>query len=144
MVDKVRKWTGTGRAPLGFDHVTAAIGRILGQYGVRTIVGDQYCAPILREKFQSLGLRYEAATFSRGTREQIFSNLKLLLAQQKIELLDEPISLYQLRSLEEKKTSSGSLEIRPPYKTKDDLAVALALGAFKLCERRKQSYYGMI
>ena len=66
------------------------------------------------------------------------------MIQQKIELLDDPNSLGQLRSLEEHKTSSGNLEICTPHGTKDDLAVAIALGAFKLCEQRKQVYYGMI
>ena len=144
VMDKVRTWAGTRSAPLGFDHVMGAIGRILGQYGVRTIVGDQYCAPFIREKFLSLGLRYETTTFSRGTREQIFSNLKHLLVQQEIELLDDSTSLDQLHSLEERKNSSGNIGIRAPNGTKDDLAVALALGAFNLCERKKQFYYGMI
>ena len=57
-----------------------------------------------------------------GLRERIFSNLKHLMIQQKIELLDPTQdSLGQLRSLESKReTSSGNLEICTPHGTSTD------------------------
>lgn len=144
VIDVIRRWAGTRSAPLGFERVMKEIAQIVKPYGVRKIVGDQYCAPVIGQEFEKLGFQYEEVNFSHGTRERLFSNLKHLMIQQKIELLDDPNSLGQLRSLEEHKTSSGNLEICTPHGTKDDLAVAIALGAFKLCEQRKQVYYGMI
>jgi hypothetical protein len=58
-----------------------------------------------------------------------------LLVQRKIELLDGPVFLRQLRALEERRMSNGNIYIRPSYNQKDDLGVAVALGAFELAKR---------
>jgi hypothetical protein len=65
----------------------------------------------------------------------LFGNLRHLLVQQKIELLDQPVLLRQLRALEERKTANGKIDIRPSYSQKDDVAVAVALGAFELAKQ---------
>jgi len=57
--------------------------------------------------------------------------------QRKIELLDDPALLRQLRALEKNNAPSGNVDIRPAYGQKDDLAVAVALGAFELSNRSK-------
>jgi len=61
-----------------------------------------------------------------------------LLVQRKIELLDQPVLLRELRALEEQHKPNGDIDIRPSYSQKDDVAVAVALGAFELAKRRKQ------
>ncbi len=71
-------------------------------------------------------------TFGTGTRLDIFGNLKHLIDQQKIQILDKPELLRQLRSLEEHKTVRGNLDVRPANDGKDDLAVAVALAVFQL------------
>jgi hypothetical protein len=58
-----------------------------------------------------------------------------LLVQRKIELLDQPVLLRQLRALEERKTPNGNTDIWPGHGQKDDVAVAVALGAFELAKR---------
>jgi hypothetical protein len=57
------------------------------------------------------------------------------MVQRKIELLDKPALLRQLRALEERKTANGNIDIWPSYSQKDDVAVAVALGAFELAKR---------
>ena len=74
-------------------------------------------------------------TFGRHTRPQIFNNLKHLLTQRKMELLDRPELLQQLRALEELRAHDGSIEVRPGYGN-DDLACVLALCAFELSQNR--------
>jgi hypothetical protein len=39
--------------------------------------------------------------------------------------------------LEERRTPNGIIDIRPSYSHKDDVAVAVALGAFELAKRRQ-------
>ena len=63
------------------------------------------------------------------------SNLRHLLVQRKIELLDQPVLLRQLRPLEERKTPNGNIDIRPSYSQKDDVAVAVALAPFELTKQ---------
>ena len=79
-----------------------------------------------------LGISYRETTFSVGTRLDIFGNLKHLLIQRKIQILDQPELLRQLRALEEHKTPRGNIEVRSAYGVKDYLAVAVARAAFQL------------
>ena len=93
------------------------------------------CAPVIRQELLKLGIYYEDFAFGLHTRAEIFGNLKHLLVQRKIELLDNPELLRQLRSLEELKTDRGQVDIRPSGGVKDDLPVALALAASELTKR---------
>ena len=82
-----------------------------------------------------LGVSYEICTFGPQTRARIFTNLKHLLVQGKIELLEDPELLRQLRNLREERTDRGQIDVRPSGGMKDDLAVAIALAASELTKR---------
>jgi hypothetical protein len=132
IVDYVVSWTGTREAPLGYEQVCGVIAGIVKAYGLNVMVGDQHCAPILQQQFQKLGIVYREFTFGSGTRLDLFVNLKHLLHQRKIHLLDKPELLRQLRALEEHSTPRGNIDVRPAYRCKDDLAVAVAVVAYQL------------
>jgi hypothetical protein len=132
ILDYTATWTGTRKAPLGYEWVCREIARILKSYGLNALVGDQHCAAIIQQEFLKLGIRYQEVTFGAGTRLDLFGNLKHLLIQRKIQILDKPELLRQLRSLEEHKSIRGNIEVRCAYDVKDDLAVAAALVAFQL------------
>jgi phage terminase large subunit-like protein len=138
VVDRVEHWAGTKQAPLGYEWVCGEIARIINEYGIREVLGDQYCAPVIRQYFDKLGIRYHECTFGVHTRADLFVNLRHFLVQRKIELLDQPVLLRQLRALEERRTPNGNIDIRPRYGQKDDVAVAVALGAFELAKRPRQ------
>jgi hypothetical protein len=95
-------------------------------------VGDQYCYPVLRDYFQKLGITYREFSFGPRTRAYLYGNLKQLIGQQKITIVEEPELLRQLRSLEEIKLPNGNIDVRPPRSSKDDMAIAVALAAFEL------------
>jgi phage terminase large subunit-like protein len=135
VVDRVARWAGTKKAPLCYEWVCEQIARISNEYGIREVTGDQYCAAVIKQHFDKLGIRYHEYTFGANTRADLFGNLKHLLVQRKIELIDEPVLLQQLRALEERRTSSGNTDIRPSYSQKDDVAVAVALAAFELAKQ---------
>jgi len=132
ILDYTATWTGTREEPLGYEWVCGEIARILKRYGLNTVVGDQHCAAIIQQEFEKLGIRYQEKTFGAGTRLDLFGNLKHLLIDRKIQILDKPELLRQLRSLEERKTNRGNVEICSAYGIKDDLAVTVALVAFQL------------
>jgi hypothetical protein len=135
VLDRIERWCGTKKAPLGFELVCEQVKRVLGEYNTNSVVGDQYCAPVIRQELLKLGIYYEDFVFGSHTRAEIFGNLKHLVVQRRIELLDNPELLRQLRSLEEQKTDRGQVDIRPSGGTKDDLAVAAALATSQLVRR---------
>jgi hypothetical protein len=135
VVDRVERWAGTKNAPLGYEWVCGEIARISKEYAIREVFGDQYCAAVIKQHFDKLGIHYNEHTFGAYTRADLFGNLRHLLVQRKIELLDQPVLLRQMRALEERRTPNGNIDIRPSYGQKDDVAVAVALGAFELAKR---------
>jgi len=132
VLDYTATWTGTREAPLGYEWVCGEIARILKRYELNTVVGDQHCAAIIQQEFLKLGITYKEVTFGTGTRSEMFTNLKHLLIQKKVLLLDKPEELRQFRALEEHRTPRGNMDVRPAYDAKDDLAVVIALATLQL------------
>jgi hypothetical protein len=135
VLDCVPFWTGSKQAPLGFQWVCGQVAGILRQFGINVLQGDQFAAVAIKQEFLKIGIIYDEFTFSRNTRAQLFSNLRHVIEQQRIELLEHPELLQQLRSLEEHRSADGNVDIRPVHGQKDDLAVVLALCVFKLSQR---------
>ena len=139
VIDRVERWRGTKKTPVGFECTCKQVVAILRDYDINSLWGDQYCAPIISQELQKSGIRYEQFTFDWNTRPRIFGNLKHLLNQRRIELPDDIELLKQFRSLDEKKTNRGQVDVRPSGKGRDDLAVAVALAAYQLVERPPMS-----
>jgi hypothetical protein len=135
VLDRVARWAGTKNAPLGYEWVCNEVVQIVNEYGINCVLGDQYCAPVIKQYLSKLGIAYQDFTFGSHTRADLFGNLKHLLVQRRIELLDDPLLLRQLRALEEQKTPRGDIDIRPGHNQKDDIAVAVALAAFELSKQ---------
>jgi hypothetical protein len=133
VLDFVAIWTGSKRAPLGFEWVCKEVAFILRRYDINTVQGDQYAAPAIQQEFLKLGITYRQVTFVRHTRAELFNNLRHLIQQRRIELLDHPELLRQLRSMEEHRGSDGNIDIRTDH-GKDDLAIVLGLCALELSQ----------
>jgi hypothetical protein len=126
VVDYLATWRGTPSAPVLFERVLPEIKGTLDYYGISSASGDQYCCDAISQALLRLGIEYEIIPFSSKTRRMIFSNLKHLIIQEKIELLDHAESLQQLRILREEKSDRGFVDIRPIGNMRDDLAVVIA------------------
>ena len=135
VLDLLVRWRGTKKAPLGFEMVLQEIKYHLDRYGIVDVIGDQYCAPVIRQHLLKLGIYYQDFRFGSHTRAEIFGNLKHLLIQVKIELLDNPDALSQLRSLEERAMDGGRIDIQPFGTMRDDLAVVVAMSCSEICKR---------
>ena len=138
VLDLLARWRGTKKRPLGFEFVTREIKYLLDMYRINKIVGDQYCAPVIRQQLLKLGIYYQDFAFGSHTRAGIFGNLKHLLIQGKIELLDHSEVLAQLRSLEERSMDGGRIDIQPASSMRDDLAIVVAL-----CSSELSKYQGI-
>jgi hypothetical protein len=119
---------------LDFAMVCEQIRLKLDQYGINSLVADQYCFAMLKQHFSRLNIFYREFPFGTGTRASLFGNLPQLIIQQKVAIIDDPELLRQLRSLEEVRTANGNIDIRPARSAKDDLAIAVALAASELSE----------
>jgi len=134
VLDCVPFWSGSKRAPLGFQWVCEQVAGILRQFGINVLQGDQFAAVAIKHEFLKLGISYGEVTFNRNVRAQLFNNLRHVIEQQRIELLDHPELLRQLRSLEVHRSSDGNIDVRPADGQKDDLAVVLALCVLELSQ----------
>ena len=132
VLDRVTTWTGTKAAPLIVRDVVREIASIVRSYGLNTAFGDQYCFDMLAQHLREVGIYYQGFPFGTHTRADIFGNLKQLLLERRIELLDHPELLVQLRHLQEHQNARGYITVQPPIGERDDLAVAVALGAMLL------------
>jgi phage terminase large subunit-like protein len=136
VVDFVKTWTGTKKAPLQFETVLSEVKDILETYDTTTVTGDQYQADPISQHLLKLGIMFNLFTFSTATRFKIFSGLKFLLLQGKIQLLDDVELNRQLRSLREEKSPRGNVDVQVSS-GKDDRAVALALAVHKANEDKR-------
>ena len=143
VVDFVKTWTGTKKAPLPFETVLSQVKDILETYGINTVTGDQYQADPISQHLLKLGIMFNLFTFSAATRFKIFSGLKLLLIQGKIQLLDDVELNRQLRSLREEKSPRGNIDVQVSS-GKDDRAVALALAVHKANEEKRPEYFEFV
>jgi hypothetical protein len=126
------RWTPTHNSPLNLESISAQINDVLQRFGINSLVGDQYCFPVLREHFEKLGLFYREFSFGPHTRASIYGNLRQLITQQKLSLVDHPDLIHQLIGLELIRAANGNTDIRPPRSLKDDMAIAVAVAAFEL------------
>ena len=126
VVDRVERWTGTKNFPLPFESVLGQIKQILETYGINSVTGDQFYCDAISEHLLKLGIVYKIFNFTSQTRGKLFMQLRHLLRQGKIELLDDVELLRELRNLREEKTARGQIDVRPTTGN-DDTAVALAL-----------------
>ncbi len=134
IVHRVVGWSGTKALPLGCDDVLDQIKAIVTEYRINSVIGDQHCSELIRQQFEKRGIYYQVHNFDLRTRPEIFAHLRYLLSQRRVELLDSPELLHQLRTLQEHRTDRGHIDIRPAGGGKDDLAIVVALAASELSQ----------
>ncbi len=134
--DVMRGWTNTRARPVNLDSVVSEIGDILKAYRVKHVCGDRYAAGWVQQAFESRGIRYEVA-------EEIakaYLEMEPLILQGRIELLDHPQLIRELKMLERRARAGGRPEITHPHGAHDDYANALALAAAKVATKRSSFF----
>lgn len=123
--DCLRGWQ---RQPL--DTVLFEIRKIREAYRLRNLVGDQYAHQALAQLFRDHGVcELKKFEITSDSKREVYADFKLKLAQGRVELLDHPESLRQLRALEAKRTSGGGVKIGAPPGLHDDFPAAMVLVA---------------
>lgn len=134
VLDTMRGWRRVGDALSG---VVREIAEKVRCYGLAEVIGDRYAAGWVRERFAEAGVRYREAEADKSV---AYLELEPLFAQGRIELLNHPDLVHELRNLERRRLTGGRIRVDHPHGGHDDFANALALAAF---EGSRRTRYGI-
>ena len=128
--DRVERWRRKPNGPpLNPEECLDRVKEIADAYGVTLIATDQYQIESLKVLALQRGLSLHEVNFQAGSKAEIYSNLRALLAQRKLVLLDRKDVVEELTRLEQTLTPGGTVQIQAPRGQTDDLATVTALAA---------------
>jgi phage FluMu gp28-like protein len=84
----------------------------------------------VEEHLKELGIDAEGIRFTDRNKEELLSNLKLLMEEKKLVLPDDSELHYSLNAIEFERTRTGAFKFYKRSGTYDDLGYALALACF--------------
>lgn len=130
----VHTWEGSRKNPVKSKDVAQFIRNVCKQYRIARVFADQYAFQPLREIFADFGITLEENPFTNQFKRKIYFNLKKLVHNQQIDLLDHEILKTEVKQLQVEQTATGMVRIGHPPGGKDDCADCTAIAAFKLAE----------
>jgi hypothetical protein len=110
------------RPPFDPDVATASAAELLGAWGVKHVVGDNYAASWPVTSFARHGVGFQHAAL---TKSQVYLHVLPLFTAARVELLDEPRAIDQLCALKRKVGNGGRETIDHPRGGHDDVANAI-------------------
>ena len=125
--DVMKGWTRTRSLTVDLESVVREIAETLKSYRLSSVTGDRYAGHWVRQAFQAQGIRYEEAQ----PKAEAYLELEPLFAQGRIEILDHPQLIRELKTLERRPRAGGKTLVDHPRGGHDDYANALALAAAK-------------
>lgn len=128
----MKTWQGSKAKPLQTRDVVQFIYRVCKQYGVNEIHADQYAFQPLREFFMAYDLILTELTFTNTVKKNIYFNLKHLIHNQMIDLLDHLVMVNEIKQLQVEQTDTGTIRIGHPPGGHDDCADATAIACWVL------------
>jgi hypothetical protein len=147
--DVMRGWKMRGSESANLEATVKEIAGACKRYGLSSVSGDRYAAAWVRERFRAEGIRYEepegkAPNEPETTRyldkSLAYLEIEPLLAQGRIDLLDHPELVHELKFLERRPRAGGRTLVDHPAGGHDDYANALALAAALASASRVQPY----
>lgn len=119
VVDALRTWA----APFNPGRVVEEAAALLKSYGVSRVVGDRYAGEWPVEAFAAQGITYETSPLARS---DLYLALLPAVNSGRVELLDLPELLRELRGLERRRGPSGRDRVDHRPGSHDDRANAVA------------------
>jgi hypothetical protein len=140
VLDCLRAWKGSRAHKVQLAAVVGEIAGVLQCYGLTRVVGDKYAGEWPRQEFQRAGVLYVPGELDKS---HCYQELEPVLAQQAIELLDNPTLVRELRLLEKRYKLGGKTPtIDHPKGGHDDHANVLALAVATLAPARNPAAGG--
>jgi hypothetical protein len=122
--DVLKGWQRVGNEAPDLKGVVKEICDILRAYSLTSIVGDRYAGQWVRQAFSENGISYQE---SESDKSAAYLSLEPQFAQGRIELLDHPRMVRELKTLERRPRSGGKIIVDHPLRFHDDYSNALAL-----------------
>jgi hypothetical protein len=130
ITDRIERWRRRSDGPpLDVEDCLNKVADIAKAYGVSTLYSDQHQNESMKVLCSQRGLGLIEVNFQATSKAEIYSNLRSLLHQRKLVLLDRHDVVEELTRLERTLLPGGGVHIAAPRGATDDLATATALGA---------------
>jgi hypothetical protein len=126
-IDVLRTWKPDPGQSVDPLEVIDQITPLVLAYRIITVGSDQHSFEALSKLCLQHGWNIERTEFSGQGKNNILGNLKQLVEQKNIRLLDNPEALAELKNLQRKVRDSGNVSISAPGNQHDDLAIVIAL-----------------
>jgi hypothetical protein len=140
--DLMKGWAGSRSGQVDLAAICTEIASILRRYGLYRVTGDRYAGAWPAQEFRKAGVLYVPAEIDKS---HCYQELEPALAQQRLELLDHPALLRELRLLEKRYKLGGKTPtIDHPRGGHDDHANALALAVAELAKSEHPAIGGTL
>jgi len=122
---------GTREKPLSPAMMMRQIAEVCRSYQVSFVFTDQYHQESIQELGQANGMTVSPVYLDNQKKASVWGDFAALLAQGRVQLLDDPECIDELAKMEKHITSAGNVQFRGK---KDDRAVVTALNLHKCLE----------
>ena len=128
ILDVCKGWKKSRNSNLNLDAIVGEIGVILKQYRIIEIHGDKYGAQWVVEAFRKASVMYRQLEEPKSF---YYQALEPIFAVGKIEILDHPELIRELRMLERRPHQGGRITVDHPSGRHDDHSNALGIAVSK-------------
>jgi hypothetical protein len=142
VLDRLEVWAGTREKPVQLADVETWIMEASRAYNRAQVVVDPWQAIGLAQRLRAGGVQVEEFTFSAGSVGRLASTMLTLIRNRALLLPDDEALLDELGNVRVRETSPGVLRLDHDVDRHDDRAIAIALAAHRLLERRLGHYGG--
>jgi len=126
IVDVCRGWKKSRTSHIDLTGIVGEIATILKAYRIREVTGDRYGAQWVVEAFAKEHVTYRQ---SEEDKSYYYLAIEPLFAQNRVELLDHPQLIRELRLLERSPRAGGRTLVDHPRGSHDDYANSFAIAA---------------
>ncbi len=143
--DVMRAWNKPRDAQVDLTGVVETISATLRSYGITRVISDRYAKAWVRDTFRRFGITVVEATTRRSGESTVmdtstaYLETEPLFAQGRIEILDNPTMIRELRNLERRPGQGGRDRVDHPSRANDDHAAALAFASATCAEQNSHS-----
>lgn len=127
-------WAASKLNPVDSIDVAKSISKFCKLYKINRVVADQYSFQPLRSIFAMYDMVLEERTFTNTLKHKIYWNLRKLIHDESIDLLDNPKQTKELKELVVERTGSNTIKIGHPSLGSDDYADSLAMATYLVVE----------
>lgn len=128
----MKTWQGSRKEPVKAMEIAKFISTVCKEYGISRVHADQYAFQPLKEIFEQYGVNLVEMPFTNTLKKQIYYNLKAMIHNLKVDLLDNPTNITEIKQLKVEQSSTGLVHIGHPPGGHDDCADVTAISTYLL------------